>query len=88
MLAKLRKNYPLIISTFLIMYFLVNLFGGERGLFSYIQKKEIIHKLKIEEKELTKKISLLTDRIDLDYLEMLYRKKFMVGKINEKIYVH
>ena len=57
MLAKLRKNYPLIISTFLIIYFLVNLFGGERGLFSYIQKKEIIHKLKIEEKEL--KINLL-----------------------------
>ena len=50
MLAKLRKNYPLIISTFLIMYFLVNLFGGQRGLFSYIQKKEIIHKLTIEEK--------------------------------------
>ena len=59
MLAKLRKNYPLIISTFLIMYFLVNLFGGERGLFSYIQKKEIIHKLKIEEKELKKKLLTL-----------------------------
>ena len=59
MLAKLRKNYPLIISTFLIMYFLVNLFGGERGLFSYIHKKEIIHKLKIEEKELKKKLLTL-----------------------------
>ena len=56
MLAKLRKNYPLIISTFLIIYFLVNLFGGERGLFSYIQKKEIIHKLKIKENELKKKL--------------------------------
>ena len=33
-----------------------------------------------------KKNSLLTDTIDLDYLEILYRKKFMTGKTNEKIY--
>jgi len=36
---------------------------------------------------LEKKNNLLTDIIDLDYLETLYRKKFMVGKPNEKIYV-
>ena len=94
MLAKLRKNYPLIISTFLIMYFLVNLFGGERGLFSYIQKKEIIHKLTIEEKELTKKImdlehinSLLSDNLDQDYIDILIREKFMFGKKGETTYI-
>ena len=35
-----------------------------------------------------KKNSLLTDIIDADYLETLYREKFMVGKINEKIYIN
>ena len=29
---------------------------------------------------------LLTDKIDLDYLETLYRKKFMVGRSNEHVY--
>ena len=94
MLAKLRKNYPLIISIFLIIYFLVNLFGGERGLFSYIQKKEIIHKLKIEEKELKKKIidlehinSLLSDNLDPDYIDILIREKFMFGKKGESTYI-
>ena len=33
-----------------------------------------------------KKNRLLTDIIDTDYLEILYRKKFMVGKSNEHIY--
>ena len=76
------------------MYFLVNLFGGERGLFSYIQKKEIIHKLKIEEKELTKKIielehinSLLSDNLDSDYIDILIREKFMFGKKGESTYI-
>ena len=76
------------------MYFLVNLFGGERGLFSYIQKKEIIHKLKIEEKELKKKIidlehinSLLSDNLDPDYIDILIREKFMFGKKGESTYI-
>ena len=34
-----------------------------------------------------KKNSLLTDNIDIDYLETLYRKKFLLGKVNEKIFV-
>ena len=32
-----------------------------------------------------KKNILLTERIDLDYLEILYRSKFMLGKPEEKI---
>ena len=94
MLAKLRKNYLLIISTFLIIYFLVNLFGGDRGLFSYIQKKEILYKLKVEENELTKKIidlehinSLLSDNLDPDYIDILIREKFMFGKKGETTYI-
>ena len=33
-----------------------------------------------------KKNRLLTDKVDLDYLEMLYREKFMIGKSKEHIY--
>ena len=78
----------------MIIYFLVNLFGGERGLFSYIQKKETIHKLKIKENELTKKIidlehlnSLLSDNLDPDYIDILIREKFMFGKKGESTYI-
>ena len=34
---------------------------------------------------LKKKNGLLNETVNLDYLEMLYRQKFMVGKSNEKI---
>ena len=73
---------------------MLNLFDGERGLVSYFEKQKIKQKLLQEQKLLAihidsyvKKNSLLTDIIDLDYLETLYREKFMVGKSNEKIFV-
>ena len=94
MLAKLRKNYLLIISTFLIVYFSVNLFGGERGLFSYMEKKEILHKIELQEIELTKKIidleninTLLSDKLDPDYIDILIREKFVIGKKGETTYI-
>ncbi len=68
---------------------------GERGLFSYIEKKEIQNQL-IQKKnnliaqlnDVEKKIILLSDNIDLDYLEILYREKFFYGKPNEKVYLN
>ena len=48
MLGKLKKNYFLLISTFLILYFFFNLLDGERGLFSYFKKKEILVNLKLK----------------------------------------
>ena len=74
---------------------MLNLLDGERGLISYYEKQKRIEQL-FQEKELLvlkldsieKKNSLLTDIIDTDYLETLYRKKFMVGKINEEIYIN
>ena len=94
MLAKLRKNYLIIISTFLILYFLINLLGGERGLFSYIEKKEILHNLMLKEIKLAKKItdleninSLLSEKLDPDYIDILIREKFMLGKKGETTYI-
>ena len=68
---------------------------GERGLFSYLEKKEIYNQ-KIQKKsnlttdlnDVEKKILLLTENIDLDYLEILYREKFFYGKPNEKVYLN
>jgi len=82
-----------LISIFLFLYVMLNLLDGERGLISYYEKQQIVEKLFQEKKSLVlqlgfveKKNNLLTDVIDVDYLETLYRKKFMVGKVNEKIY--
>tara|TARA_B100001123_G_C14314234_1_gene632615 strand:+ start:86 stop:379 length:294 start_codon:yes stop_codon:yes gene_type:complete len=88
-----RKKFTLI-STFLFLYVMLNLIDGERGLISYFEKKNIIINLSEKENLLTKKLSLiekknnmLTDVIDLDFLETIYRQKFMVGKKEEKVFV-
>ena len=88
-----QKNFTLI-SISLFLYVMFNLLDGERGLISYYEKQKIKTQLIQEKKshvtQLTfveKKNSLLTDTIDLDYLETIYRKKFMVGKLGEKIYI-
>ena len=89
-----HKKFTLI-SIFFFLYVIFNLLDGERGLISYYEKQKIKEQLIQEKKTLVtqlylfdKKVSLLTDRIDVDYLETLYRKKFLVGKVNEKIYVN
>ena len=87
-----QKKFTLII-VFLFLYVLINLLDGERGLISYYEKQKIKEQLIEEKKALSiklakveKKNMLLTDKVDIDYLEMLYREKFMVGKSNEHIY--
>ena len=94
MLSKLKNNYFLLISTFLILYFFFNLLGGERGLFSYFKKKEVLMDLKVEKAQLLNKIkdlesqnSLLSNKLDLDYVETLIREKFLFGKEGETLYI-
>jgi len=94
MFSKLKKNYFLLISTFLIFYFFFNLLDGERGLFSYFKKKEVLISLQNKEIDLTNKIkdfefknSLLSDKLDLDYVETLIREKFLFGKEGETLYI-
>ena len=85
----LKKNYFLLVSTFFFIYIAFNFLDGERGLFSYLEKKELYNQ-KIQKKsnmtaelnDIEKKIILLTENIDLDYLEILYREKFFYGKLN------
>ena len=87
-----HKKFTLI-SVFLFLYVALNLLDGDRGLISYYEKQKIKQQLTKDKKLLVtqlnfieKKNSLLTDIIDLDYLETLYRKKFLAGKSSEKIY--
>ena len=94
MLDKLKKNYFILIMTFLLIYFFFNLLDGERGLISYMEKKEIYEKLKNDQNVLTNKISelehknsLLTENIDLDFIEILIREKFLFGKEGETTYI-
>ena len=68
--------------------------SGERGLVSYLEKKEILMDLKTSEANLLNKIegldfknSLLSDNLDLDYVEILIRERFLIGKKEEKIYI-
>ena len=94
MLRLIKRNYFLLTSVFLILYFSFNLVSGERGLFSYIEKKELLSNLKKEEISLTGKIvdmdhknSLLSTNLDLDYVETLIRERFLFGKKDETIYI-
>ena len=71
-----------------------NLVSGERGLFSYFEKKELLSNLKNEETLLINKIndidhknSLLSTNLDLDYVEILIRERFLFGKEKETIYI-
>ena len=94
MIDKLKKNYFLLIITFLIIYFFFNLLEGNRGLISYFEKKKIFKKLELDQKDLSDKVvileqknSLLTENIDLDFIEILIREKFLFGKEGETTYI-
>ena len=94
MLEKIKKNYFILIITFLFIYFFFNLLDGDRGLISYMEKRDIYEQLRNDQITLNSKIedlehknSLLTDNIDLDFIEILIREKFLFGKEGETTYI-
>ena len=94
MLSIIKKKYFILLSTFFFLYFFFNLLDGERGLISYFEKKQILEELKNQKNELTHNInnleinnSLLTNNLDLDYIETLIRQKFLFGKNGEALYI-
>ena len=91
---RLKENLKTIILTILFLYILINLFGGQRGLFSYIEKREVLKNLQFEERQMLKKIkqielknTLLSEKLDYDYIDMLIRDKLMLGKKGESTYI-
>ena len=93
-LYKIQKNYKVIILSVIFLYILINLFGGQRGMFSYFEKKEILKNLQVEQIQMHEKIkdielknTLLSDKLDYDYIDMLIRDKLMLGKKGETTYI-
>ena len=94
MIKIIKDKLLFIFPILLILYFILNLLGGNRGLFSYFEKRNHLSNLKNEEKlirqeieELKKSNNLLTDNLDTDYIEILLRDKFLLGKKGETVYI-
>ncbi len=94
MIKNIKDKILIFIPFLLILYFVLNLLSGNRGLFSYFEKKillvELEHKKKSlsqEIKELEKLNTLLSDNLDVDYIEILLRDKFLLGKKGETVYI-
>ena len=94
MIKNIKKNYFILIAIFLFLYFFINLLDGERGLISLLKKENLLSQLKLEEKKISKNIeelefknSLLSNNLDIDYVEILIRDKFLFGKEGETTYI-
>ena len=94
MLNKIKKDLFILSMSFLFIYFLFNLFDGNRGLISYFEKKDILNNLIYKERVLSNKIkdlelknSLISNNLDLDFIETLIRDKFIYGKTKDNIYI-
>ena len=86
------------LNIFLFSDVLINFFDGDRGFFSYLDKKNYKEELSNKKKYLTQKLkaidyrnTLLSDKINLDFLDILIREKLRYGyseeiiiKLNEK----
>ena len=89
-LIKIFKTKKLFfLNIFLTLYVGINLISGERGLISYFEKKNLEEKLSKKDLRLSKELNeieknkLLSEKIDLDYLDILYREKLKFGKKEE-----
>ena len=94
MINVIKKNIIFILPIVLIIYFSLNLLGGNRGLFSYLDKKDQFENLLEKKLFLTNEItkvkkinSFIDENLDKDYLEILIRDKFVVGKKGENTYI-
>ena len=91
LIESLKRKKFILFNIFFTLYIGINLIGGERGLFSYFDKKRIYEELKFKDKVLTSELKDLEHKIlliknnDLDYLDMLYREKFRYGTKDEII---
>ena len=94
MIKNIKDKILIFIPILLILYFVLNLLNGNRGLFSYFEKKSLLVKLEHKKKSLSQEIkeleklnTLLSDNLDVDYIEILLRDKFLLGKKGETVYI-
>ena len=93
--AYLNLHKFFLINLFIFLYIFINLLDGERGYFSYVKKNNLLVEKTVEEKKITSNLDsfrlknsmLLKETINLNYLDYLYRKLFVLGKPEEKLYL-
>tara|TARA_B100000945_G_C20384299_1_gene598855 strand:+ start:668 stop:967 length:300 start_codon:yes stop_codon:yes gene_type:complete len=88
----LQRKKIIFLNIFLFSYILINLFDGDRGLFSYLEKSDQKNILIKEEKNLQDRLKiiehknyLLSENINADYMDTLLREKLKFGKSGEKV---
>jgi cell division protein DivIC len=91
LMESLKKRKLILFNIFLTLYVGTNLIGGERGLVSYFEKKNVFNELILKEAKINKELQDLKHKIklisnnDLDYLDILYREKLRYGTKDEII---
>ena len=86
----LKRKKLKFLNIFLFSYILINFFEGERGFFSYSDKKNQKENLVDKKENLLKKLNmlehknnLLSEKLNFDYLDILIREKLKFGNSEE-----
>ena len=89
LLESLKNKKLILLNIFISLYIGINLIGGERGLISYFEKKNIYNELVQKELNLKSELDIMKHKIklinnsDIDYLDILFREKMKFGTKNE-----
>ena len=88
----LKRKKLVFLNIFLFSYNLINYFDGDRGFYSYLDKKNQKTNLIDKKEMLTKKLNtldhknnLLSDELNFDFLDILIREKLKFGHSEEII---
>ena len=86
----LKRRKILFLNIFLFLYIAINLFTGDRGLMSYLEKNELQEHLQDKKNSLTNEIadvehknSLLSENLNFDFMDTLIREKLKFGNKEE-----
>jgi len=86
----LKRRKILFLNIFLFLYIAMNLFTGDRGLMSYLEKMELQEHLEKKKISLTNQIidvehknSLLSENLNFDFMDTLIREKLKFGNKEE-----
>ena len=89
-LEVIKRKKILFLNIFLLLYILINLLDGNRGLLSYFEKKEVQRELNEKQIFLTQELEkteyknkLLSDNMNFDFVDILIRDKLKFGHKEE-----
>ena len=89
-LEVIKRKKILFLNIFLLLYILINLLDGNRGLLSYFEKTEVQKELNEKQIFLTQELEktehknkLLSDNLNFDFVDILIRDKLKFGHKEE-----